>query len=292
MVIEVEDSMYQPAFCDWLNVTVQNDATTLDALEAFLSDVGFNRASRPHKFGGLQWSAPSGGTVVFKEVAGRTACNVSWSGSALRYLREASGYLPALSLMGQVPHRVSRMDVALDVLTAPADHLAALTAPGLEVRLGTAVSPRRQYIGESGFTVYFGARRARVHARVYDKSAEAAARRSEVLPPTLRVELTFDARVGVSLRDAAAPQALFWHYAAALLPVPPHVPAWRPVDDDSRLGVWKAPPVDPAMKARKAMDRLPLEDLRRSMSALTDVEREFMERRLLHLLRQGSTAAP
>jgi hypothetical protein len=177
------------------------------------------------------------------------------------------------------------MDVALDVLTDPAAHLAALQAPDLEVRLGSKVSPRRQYIGESGFTIYFGAKHARIHARVYDKSAEALSRRSQVLPPTLRVELTFDVRVGASLRDAVSPQALFWHYAAALLPPPPNVPSWSPVDDDNRLGIWKAPPVEPLMKARKVLDRLPLDTLRMHFAELTAPEQQYIERFLLERIR-------
>jgi hypothetical protein len=285
MVIDVNPTMYKPPFCDWLNVSVQNDAPTLDALESFLSDAGFGRASRPHRHGGLQWLSPTGAPVVFKEVAGNTACSVSFCGGALAYLRDAGSFLPALSHLARAPHRVSRADIALDVATDPAQHLQALSAPDLDVCLGRGSSPRRQYIGETGYTIYFGARHARIHARVYDKSAEALARRREVIPPTLRVELTFDVRVGVSLRDVAAPQALFWHYAAALLPPPPNVPSWAPVDDDNRLGIWKAPPVEPLMKARKVLDRLPLDTLRTHFAELTAPEQQYIERILLERIR-------
>lgn len=193
-----------------------------------------------------------------------------------------------LSLLGQVPHRVTRMDLALDVLTDPAAHLGALMADGLEVRLGRKVAPRRAFLTDGqGFTVYFGARSAHIKARVYDKSAEMKARHHVEIPPTLRVELTVERHVRPSLKDAAAPQALFWHYCGALLPKPAHVPSWAPLDAECVMIPARRGIPDPALNLRRVLERMDLRPLAQAMARVSPAQREFYERRLLESLRRA-----
>lgn len=139
---------YTFSFCDWLNVTCETNAEQLDAIEDLISCAGWMRNFRLHKYGGAFWVGL--GPIVFKDLfpvnGGPGMTSISLSGFAFRGLCEVEEYILMLSLLGQVPHRVTRMDFALDVLTDPAAHLGALMADGLEVRLGRKVAPRRVFL--------------------------------------------------------------------------------------------------------------------------------------------------
>jgi hypothetical protein len=282
MLLDIDPVRYTAPFCDYVTVTLPIDSPLLPEVEQALLGYGFYLSPRPSRYGGSEYRSGARGSVVLKPDKGTGVCMVGASGGALAYLRDEGQYLPFLSLLGSVPHRVTRVDAAMDVATDPSAYLEALTAPNVAVMLAGKASPRRQFIGEHGYTVYFGGRHARVSARVYDKSAEAWDKRRESIPPTLRVELTVLRDMRPSLRDAAAPSALFWHFAKALLAIPDPAPApWVPIDGDD---VWipiPGPKPSAYMAAAKALELLPLDGLRHKVQALTPEERRYLALRLL-----------
>lgn len=283
MLLDIDPVRYTPAFCDFLTVTLPIDSPLLAEVElALVNDWGFYLSPRPSRYGGSEYRCGTRGAAVLKPDKGTGVCMVSFSGGALEYLRGESQYLPCLSLLGSVPHRVTRVDVTMDIGTDPGLHLSSLTAPGVVVMLAGKPSPRRSFVGEHGYTVYFGGKHARVSARVYDKSAEAMDKRREVLPPTLRVEITVLRDMRPSLRDAASPEALFWRFAQGLVPLPdPAPPAWSPLDADD---IWTPiPGAKPSayMAAAKALELLPLDGLRRRVASLTVDEKRYLALRLL-----------
>jgi len=82
--------------------------------------------------------------------------------------------------------------------------------------------------GRKTGTWYAGNRRdSEITCRVYDKAQEAHDKRGELMPPRTRCELTVKKGANPTLRDAAEPERLFWHYMSpAILKRPQGVPEW------------------------------------------------------------------
>lgn len=183
----------------------------------------------------------------------RQCWRVSFSGAALHFLRVSGELEMCLSVLALSPHKVTRLDVAVDLATDAPGFLRALEARYPDDRINLqrkAIKVTRFYSardsdGQQTGTWYAGHRSsARVTARVYDKQAEALDKRGETLPPTTRIELTFRKDHGCTLRDVAMPASLFYQYASpALLSAPPGLPEWV-----SHASGWespqKAPPLD------------------------------------------------
>lgn len=181
---------------------------------------------------------------------------VSASGSVLAHFRAQGLFMEYLSELSASPHRVTRLDAALDVNRDGADVIAemrsrfssgsaSLGRKSLKVTYLTGVRSDKRETG----TCYFGHRqRARHTARVYDKAHEALEKRGESLPPTTRYEITARGerdRPSPTLRDAAEPTSLFWHVASpTLLTSPDNVAPW--VAGDGESWVFKRPELLPA----------------------------------------------
>lgn len=235
-------------FCDWLDVTCSPESSFVADLRRFCDvhawPVAYSDDDR------VMLSVGDGKLVLdFKERYHRASA----SGSVLAYFRAAGLLEQYLALLATVPHRVTRLDAAVD---APVDAPRVLRA--LEARYPcdnvpltrkasrvTRMYSARESDGQVTGTWYVGHRSsARVTARVYDKQAEILHRTGLDSPPLTRYELTFKKDLGCTLRDCLMPASLFYQYATdTLLPRPSGVPDWVP-DRDSD---WSAVPVDLAL---------------------------------------------
>lgn len=237
-----------PIFCDWLDVTYSPDDAPFPAVNRMLLSAGFDAESFDRAT--FTYRHPSTrGVVVFGPTRG--TMRVSVSGSICALLRALGLWHDFLSELASSPHRVTRVDAALDLPMDGADlvdRMRAKHASGTvnltrkAVRATTFLAIRPEDGRETG-TWYAGHRqKARFTARVYDKAWEALSVRGELMPPTARVEVTAKGGdSGATLRDAAMPAALFWQIAApALLQAPEDAPVWIPNED---LG-WVAPKRD------------------------------------------------
>lgn len=253
-----------PIICDWLDVTYSPDCAPFPAVNRLLLDLGFDaesvdRATFTYRHGrAVVLFGPSRGTL-----------RVSLSGSACAHLRACGRWDDLLGELSSVPHRVTRLDAALDLPMDGADLVALmrqrhssgsvnLTRKSVATSTFLAVRPSD---GRETGTWYAGRRsRARFTARVYDKAWEALEKRGELMPPTARVEVTAaGGDSGATLRDAAMPAALFWHIASpSLLDAPEGTPVWTPNQD---LG-WSAAPrdFDPAALLRRRVESFAMLD--------------------------------
>tara|TARA_R100000908_G_scaffold63086_1_gene43329 strand:- start:711 stop:1607 length:897 start_codon:yes stop_codon:yes gene_type:complete len=213
-------------FCDHLAVTFHRERNPAGSLRALLSDLGAVASDdRTYRLGE--------GTVKLYATYGVMYCSAS--GAALASMRGASRYMDWLSIISEWPHRITRLDVAHDVLVDGADVLDGLRSrypsglvnlgrKALRVKLELAI---REDGRETG-TFYVGHRsKARATARVYDKRQERLDRAGIAGPHRTRYEVTVKQDYGATLRDAAEPDRLFWHVASpALLDTPPGMPHW------------------------------------------------------------------
>jgi len=230
-------------FCDWLDVTYAPDCAPFPSVNRMLLDAGFDAESADRD----SYSYRNGRAfVTFGRSRG--SMRASFSGSACALFREQGLWMDLLSELSSAPHRVTRLDSAVDLPMDGADLVGLMRRryPDGTASLSRKSSPTSSMLavrpsdGRETGTWYVGNRkRARYTARVYDKAWEALQKRGELLPPTARVEVTAKGGdSGATLRDAADPTALFWHLASpTILQAPEDVPVWIPNRD---LG-WVAP---------------------------------------------------
>lgn len=246
-------------FCDHLAVTFHPERNPLGSLRALLLDMGAEVLDdRTYRLGE--------GTVKLYRTYGVLYCSAS--GGALAHMRFVGCYSDWLSVLSEWPHRITRLDAALDVPLDGPDVLDALRLayPSGVVNLGRKGLPVKLELairddGRETGTFYVGHRsKARATARVYDKRQERRDRRGIDGPPRTRYEVTVKQDYGSTLRDAAEPERLFWHVAApALIDRPDDVPDWSA---DWSQG-WKADP---------RPDRLPAEVLARRLESSAELD--------------------
>lgn len=244
--------------CDWLDVTYSPAEAPWPSINRILLDAGFeaesaDRASFTYRLGrGFVKFGPSRGSL-----------RASFSGAACAALRNHGVWDDLLSELSSVPHRVTRVDAALDLSIDGADMVDLMRQryPSGRVNLGrkavatSVVLAVRPTDGRETGTWYAGRySKARFTARVYDKAWQLLQKFGETAPPRARVEVTASGGdSGATLRDAAHPAALFWHLAApAILDAPEGAPVWTPNRD---LG-WVAPtkPFDPAALLKRRVE--------------------------------------
>jgi len=216
------------AFCDYLSVTYHPEDHPSSRVCLFLAEHGAELACE-----GL-YRLGDGGTVKVGRMYGSQ--RVSASGAALEYLRGKGAYMDYLSILSEAPHRVTLLDAARDYPVDAPPVLAALQrrykgSPVYLTRKGVGwkvLLSERPSDGAVTGTFYAGHDgSARVSAKVYDKQEEARIKRGKLLPPTTRYEVRVKKDTGITLRDAAEPERLFWHYASpSLLAAPDDVPPW------------------------------------------------------------------
>ena len=205
------------------------------------------------------WRDPSGGTLSVKRYG--SVASLGASGRFLATLRSASFLLEYLSIIGTVPHKVTRLDASMDVDVdaPPVLHRLvkrARTGDGLQLTRKRVPSGHvTTYLGTrldgrvSG-TAYIGSRTAPVRLCVYDKQKERVDAGQLDAAPCLRYELRV--RNGlVTLRDAAEPSAIFWNSMQHVLRRPAGVPDWSPAVD---AFVPERAVVDPDTRLRRRVE--------------------------------------
>ena len=271
--------------CDWLDVTFSPTDCPYPELNLLLLDAGF---LVQRDAGGSRCYVPPAGRGMIQVTHSSRYAKVSLSGGACSSLRELGQFEQVLYVLSTSPHKVTRVDAALDVLTDASYVIESLSSryPDGRVALGRKALPVKRILstrpdGRDSGTYYVGHRTAaRFTARVYDKALEALEKRGELLPPTTRFEVTARKDSGATLRDAALPAALFWHIAApALLKLPEDVPVWQPNTDMT----WTTKPhvFDPAATLRRRVEySAELDALADVADSLGDEGRKYLLRLL------------
>lgn len=247
-LFDITDCERSAPICDWLDVTCAPNASFVDDLTAWLllngvACITFKDGSNAYTFdrGVLQIST----SAKFHRA--------SASGGFVDGLRDAGLFRDYVNLLGSVPHKVTRLDVAVDVsVDAPLvlDALESTYPDGVfhfgrkAVRTKTILEKRMSDNLSSG-TWYAGHRsKARLTGRVYDKQLELMEKHGILSPPMTRFELTFRKDFGASLWDVLSPTDIFYSYAGNLMKTD-HVKH----DDWSSRGTmpWNSLPVDKDM---------------------------------------------
>jgi hypothetical protein len=220
--------------CDWLDVTYAPDNCPYPELNLLLLGAGFSltRSQDAHRC-----YVPPSGRGMLKVTHAHRFAKVSMSGGCCASLRASGLWDEALFILGSSPHRVTRLDAALDVSLDAADVLDKLRRkyPAGEVFLSRKAQRVTEFTsiradGRRSGTYYVGHKdKARQSIRVYDKSLQMLDVYGESIATTTRYEVTARKDYGATLRDAAVPESIFWHIAApAILKAPKGVPVWTP----------------------------------------------------------------
>lgn len=237
-------------FCDWLDVTFSpEDAPDLAVHDLLMAACAWPLAPGLYRLGDR-------GTV--KVQPGKRFVRVSASGSALRYLEGVGRFVDFLCLLGSQPHRVTRVDAAMDTDEEgpeAVERYRALYPQTVQLShkpIKVSCMLSHDAFGRETGTWYAGHRSAaKVTARVYDKAHQMMERYGELHGPWTRYEVTARGDVGPTLRDAYDPEALFWHYASpALLERPEGAPEWRPGAGEGWVSSWKPPTPAAILKDR------------------------------------------
>jgi hypothetical protein len=269
-------------FCDALGVTYAPGTAPLPGVGALLESVRGRVLSADR--GVTLWGVGDGGIVRFEERG--LWSRVYTSGRALVHLRMASRWGDLLQLLASEPHKVTRVDAALDVPVDGAAVIAGLRAwvgPRLNLgRKGQAVTWYLQHRESDGLetgTMQVGQRKAERQLRVYDKQREAWDRRREELPPTTRYELEIHGGLGPTLRDAWDPSPMFWaNMPREVLAPPGDVPAWLPGGEFLGWASDYSPPL-PAVRLKNRVE------FSAELDALVALADELGPNGRVHLLR-------
>lgn len=277
-------------FCDWLDVTYAPGDLPLFDLNVFLLDAGFV----------VDCCDAGAGKRIYKPLEGFGALvvqrstrfgRVSASGSVLELLRASGRFLEYLSLLGDRPHKVTRLDAALDLdcnggafVRSMHERYPSTVALGRKA-LATTVMLQAGHDGRQTGTWYAGHRSAaRVSARVYDKAWEIYCRTGAVVDQRARVEITFRKDFGATLRDAAEPTALFWGAASPAILEAPEVVPMR-LETETGWDAVPRPVLEPAAVLARRIECSPeLEALADIADSLGPQGRVHMARLLLRRL--------
>ena len=260
-----------PAFCDWLTTTCKPVYSFEYPLGLFLDNLGFcitysDSSSRTY-------SLPnSSGTGSLKLQTNSKFHLASCSGGILKFLRDNNLLSNYLDIISEVPHSVTRLDVACDYsIDAPIVLRALENAyPNDKCKLSrkhckvTRMYSSRESDGQLSGTWYAGHKQdVVISARIYDKSLELLNKKFLATnEPITRLELTASKSVGCTLRDAVICDPLFYKLASpAFVSVPPGIPDWEPFGDYCN---WVSDPSVPA---------LPIEIIRKKFEFSPDISR-------------------
>lgn len=231
-------------FCDWLDLTFPKDETDAvnDAIRPYLIGLGgFLECPGQWRVPRLERSVSDqpvyvggkGCTVKLSTI--RDVYRVSFSGGVPASLRATDTFGALLADISHLPHRITRMDATLDLPLPGPESCALVLAAG---RSGAFALGRKTMApsdvqfydnldarGAVTGTVYLGPAQTRIRAVVYDKRHQLEQLAGYDVGPRTRVELRLR-DVGVTLRDACIPDAVFWNYAHAIVQPPANAPVW------------------------------------------------------------------
>lgn len=221
-------------FCDFLTATVPPDEwlSLRGELMPVLDEV---YCESPQD--GV-YLCPLGGWLKVGKRAG-----IVWvqaSGGLLAALRHKGCYVDYLRAFASRPHRVTRLDAALDVVKDGPDEIGrvyALACSGGIALSQKTIRPKSvsasinpcHFDGRQTGTVYVGSRTAEVRLAVYDKREEYYRDAKLDVGQLVRYELRVTGKMGATLRDAHEPAAMFWHFVSPdVLQAPPEALPWIP----------------------------------------------------------------
>jgi len=268
-------------FCDWLSVTCSPTAglSFLDDVERFLNFHGYPISFEKDGRSTILYHVGKG---TLKLESSRLFHSSSASGSTIREFESRGIYRDYVNVLGSFPdgiprpHNVTRLDVAVDVMVDAPLILRELESRypldrfgfGRKAQKITRLYSKRSSDGALTGTWYVGHKSSsRVTCRVYDKQDESLNKRSEVIPPLTRYELTFRKDFDCSLYDALMPESIFYtHASPALLPAPTDrvITPWEP----HGLVPWESAPYDHDLDLQRFRRRLQLSPELRKLAEL------------------------
>jgi len=208
------------------------------------------------------WRAP-GTTGTVKASRMGLVWAIGCSGAVCAGLRAVGRFNAYLAAFGARPHRVTQIHASMDLpLDGPAvvasvaesgraGHLS-LTRKRIRPQAVTTLLAPRVSDGALTGTVYCGTPQADARMCVYDKQEERLSRGLPDVGPLTRYELRLKSKIGLCLRDASEPAAVFWHHVSpSFLPLPSGAPAWFGAGSGFHLD---HPP--PLLPARRLLNRL------------------------------------
>jgi hypothetical protein len=204
------------------------------------------------------------GTLRYREGVGKVAV-LSASGALLEYFRTFLMFHDYLYQISKFPSRVTMLHATADyAVDAPpainALHKKALRGTVALTRKRVVPSQVKAILSPDQFnrltgTVYLGNRaNADVWAKVYDKRHERLSKGYPDIGSRTRVEIAVQSDVGASLRDAADPAALFYHFASPeLVEAPKDIYPWLPLSEGFDLPPDKPEPL-PMARVQSLLD--------------------------------------
>lgn len=246
---------------DWLTVTVPqdgHDAAWLNFHNVVFSCGAEQVAGRDHQY-------RVGESGLFSAYARNDVIVFTASGGAITELLRRNLYADYLWAFAEGPHRVTRMDIALDI---PVDSPALLDALWARACSKEGISLTRKRLRENQLTflksprpdgletgtIYLGKKTAEVHARVYDKRHERWVKTGKDIGALLtRYELTLTNKAGITLSDAYTPEPAFWHFMGNMMKKPTDTTPWQPGEQGFSLPDREL--VLPAEKMRRRVER-------------------------------------
>lgn len=231
-------------FCDWLDITFSPEAFDYTEFCLAICDIYPHFSEKKHKDPSSHLLLAGSGTLLisFK----KTFIRLSLSGGALATLRDAGSFLPLLGWVSDFPHRVTRIDVSLDMAKSGGHVVSdlwnrykdgvSIGQRSLSTSTITAVDDRKRTTG----TFYAGYKsKATRTFKVYDKRWELFSKSGIIIADRTRYEFTMRGGKSLthaqpSIRDAATPEALFWDMAKSILKAPKGVSEWS----DTSMAPW------------------------------------------------------
>jgi hypothetical protein len=228
-------------FTDYVSITspLDDGDKVMEGISPLLDLMGAAQESS------ILYRFPEGGTLKAMGMPSRGVHYVSASGRAIASIRSRQLLDTFLMSFSQVPHNVSRMDIAMDVPLYAPDLLPKVYREAHEGRLRVTRKsrPPKQTFGPVPYempskrvtgSVYLNdPRKAEIALRIYDKRAELLERTGEDIgEDRVRLELVLG-KSGASLRDVSQPLALFYHrMPECLVTRPPGpIPDWVPTSE-------------------------------------------------------------
>jgi hypothetical protein len=275
-------------FCDWLDVTF-SPLEKLPWAEKFFRDVG----GAPYQQGDNSvYTLSNGGKIHFNTK--KRFQRVSISGKVLEYMRNVGAMNVYLRHLTDQPHKVTRLDAALDfrIDAAPVVRRLVRKYGKIKIRLSDKPVSTSHFLearddGQLTGTFYAGNRRhTNITARVYDKEHQMRQQFGIITEPWLRYEITVKTGA-VTLRDVHNPASVFWHYASpALLQAPSDVQSFTP----GNPCLWEPPPPEPEdLKSRLVESVKYSDDVNRWLYWADQVEsgRDYLLKILTHRITRG-----
>ena len=224
--------------CDWLNLSVPDDS--MATIRHHLLELVLACGAISVRKGAQQIELFKLGRASLRLEEKRGFHTIGVSGQMLSLMSEKGLWDSYLGMVSEVPHRVTRLDIAHDVAAYSPPILKRIfnkgsSSKGIHLTRKRARNVRMILSKPLGCsdptgTVYLNKNTAEVYAKIYDKRQEQLDNRGcDIGLDITRYELSVTNKAGVSLSDAYSPDACFWHFMSDVL-APPTVAAspWEP----------------------------------------------------------------